>query len=242
MAGHSKWANIKHRKGAQDAKRGKIWTKLSKEVTVAAKIGGGDTNSNPRLRDAIAAAKSQNMPKDTIEKAVKRGTGELEGVTYEEITYEGYGPGGAAVLLECLSDNTNRSVSELRFIFSKNSGNLGESGCVNWMFKKVGMLEIAKAGVEEEELMELALENGADEIEEQDDSFLVTCAPAELGTLREALEAKYTVNRFEITATASTMTPLEGENAEKMLKLLDALDDHDDVQNVHTNADFAETE
>lgn len=240
MAGHSKWANIKHRKGAQDAKRGKIWTKLSKEITVSAKIGGGDATTNPRLRDAIASARSNNMPKDTIEKAIKRGTGELEGVTYEEISYEGYGPGGAAILLECMTDNTNRSVSELRFIFSKNGGNLGESGCVSWMFKKVGLLVIPKAGVEEDKLMEDALENGAEEMEEQENAFHVLCDYTELGSLRESLEDKYKIERFEITSIPSNTIDLDGENAEKMLKLLDALEDHDDVQRLHTNAEFAE--
>lgn len=241
MAGHSKWANIKHRKGAQDAKRGKIWTKLSKEITIAAKISGGDATSNPRLRDAIANAKSNNMPKDTIERAIKRGTGELEGISYEEITYEGYGPGGAAIIVECLTDNKNRSVSELRFIFNKNDGNLGETGCVNWIFQKKGIVVLPGKSTDEDELMEIALELGAEEIEKDEESgdFQVQCEPTDLSALREGLESKYSIERFGVEAIPSNTVALDGENSEKMIRLLEALDDHDDVQNVHTNADFA---
>jgi YebC/PmpR family DNA-binding regulatory protein len=177
MSGHNKWSSIKHRKGAQDAKRGKIFTKLIKEITVAARTGGGDVDANPRLRTAVAAAKVENMPKDNIERAIKKGTGELEGVSYEENSYEGYGPGGAAILVESLTDNKNRAVAEIRHIFNKYGGNMGENGCVAWMFDNKGYFNVDKAAVSEEKLMEVALEAGAEDVREEDDSFEVITAP-----------------------------------------------------------------
>jgi YebC/PmpR family DNA-binding regulatory protein len=188
MAGHSKWANIKHRKGAADAKRGKIFTKLIKEITVAARMGGGDINANPRLRSAIIAAKAENMPKDNMERAIKKGTGELEGVNYEESTYEGYGPAGAAVLVESLTDNKNRAVAEIRHIFNKYGGNLGENGCVAWMFEKKGYLVVEKSVIGEDALMESALEAGAEDVREDGENFEVITAPEDFEAVKEAID------------------------------------------------------
>jgi YebC/PmpR family DNA-binding regulatory protein len=239
MAGHSKWANIKHRKGAVDAKRGKIFTKLIKEITVAARMGGGDINANPRLRSAIIAAKAENMPKDNMERAIKKGTGELEGVNYEESTYEGYGPGGAAVLLESLTDNKNRAVAEIRHCFSKHGGNLGENGCVAWMFEKKGYLVVEKSVVDEDALMETALEAGAEDVREDGDNFEVITAPEDFETVKEAVDtAEIATLSAEVTMLPQNMTELAGKDAEKMIKLMDALDDCDDVQKVYTNADI----
>ena len=239
MAGHSKWANIQHRKGAQDKRRGKIWTKISRELTVATKGSGKDPAANPRLRDAIALARSNNMPKDTINRAIAKGAGELASESYEEINYEGYGPGGAAIFLEALTDNRNRTVADLRNLFSKNGGNLGESGCVAWMFQKKGLIEVEKASLTEEEVFETALEFNAEDVETHDECFFVSCAYADLSALREGLERnKYTIRRFEIVAEPSNTVNLEGEKSEKMLRLLESLDDHDDVQRVHCNAEF----
>jgi YebC/PmpR family DNA-binding regulatory protein len=239
MAGHSKWANIKHRKGAVDAKRGKIFTKLIKEITVAARMGGGDINANPRLRSAIIAAKAENMPKDNMERAIKKGTGELEGVNYEESTYEGYGPGGAAILLESLTDNKNRAVAEIRHCFSKHGGNLGENGCVAWMFEKKGYLVMEKGVVDEEALMETALEAGAEDVREDGDNFEVITAPEDFETVKEAVDtAEIATLSAEVTMLPQNMTELAGKDAEKMIKLMDALDDCDDVQKVYTNADI----
>ncbi|HIJ78884.1 MAG: YebC/PmpR family DNA-binding transcriptional regulator [Desulfobulbaceae bacterium] len=240
MAGHSKWANIKHRKGAQDAKRGKTFTKLIKEITVGARMGGGDIEANPRLRAAVAAAKAVNMPKDNIERAIKKGTGELEGVNYEEIVYEGYGPGGVAVLVECMTDNRNRTVGEVRCFFSKSGGNMGESGCVAWMFDKKGSLLIEKGSVDEDELMELAIEAGAEDVVDDGDVFQVLTAPEEFLAVREALEAKG-INFIE--ASLSMIPKNEIEVAEEkvaisLMKLLDNLEDNDDVQKVHANFDI----
>jgi YebC/PmpR family DNA-binding regulatory protein len=242
MAGHSKWANIKHKKSREDAKRGKIFTKLIKEITVAAKIGGGDLESNPRLRAAVDAAKNANMPKDNIERGIKKGTGELEGVSYEDIRYEGYGPGGAAVLVECLTDNKNRAVAEVRHLFAKHGGNLGENGCVGWMFEKKGLMVISKENADEEKLMEVALEAGAEDIDEQDDSFEIYSEPSEFEAVKNALdEAGIKYEAAEITMIPQNETSVDGKDAEKMVKLIDGLEDCDDVQNVYTNADIPDS-
>ncbi len=239
MAGHSKWANIKHRKGAADARRGKIFTKLTKEIIVAARMGGGDPSANPRLRKAINAAKAENMPKDKIERAIKKGTGELEGVNYEESTYEGYGPGGAAILVESLTDNKNRAVAEIRHIFSKHGGNLGENGSVAWMFDKKGYLVIEKSAVDEDTLMETALEAGAEDVREDGDNFEVITAPEDFESVREAIEKANIANiTAEVTMLPQNTTTLSGSQAEKMIRLMDALEDCDDVQKVYTNADI----
>ena len=239
MAGHSKWANIKHRKGAQDAKRGKIFTKLIKEIITAARIGGGDIDSNPRLRSAVAAAKAENMPKDNWERAIKKGTGELEGVNYEEATYEGYGPGGAAILVDALTDNKNRAVSEIRHAMTKHGGNLGENGCVAYMFDKKGYLVIEKSVIEEDALMETALEAGAEDVREDGDNWEVVTAPEDFEAVKQAIDtAAIATIAAEVTMLPQTMTPLDANTAPKMIKLIDALEDCDDVQKVYTNADI----
>ncbi len=239
MAGHSKWANIKHRKGAADARRGKVFTKLIKEIITAARLGGGDINANPRLRSAVLAAKAENMPKDNWERAIKKGTGELEGVNYEEATYEGYGPGGAAVFIESLSDNKNRAVSEIRHALTKHGGNMGENGCVAWMFDKKGYLVIEKSVIDEEKLMETALEAGAEDVREDGDNFEVITAPEDFEAVKEAIDgAGIESIEAEVTMLPQNMTPLDGDTALKMIKLIDALEDCDDVQKVYTNADL----
>ena len=241
MSGHSKWSSIKHKKAATDAKRGKIFTKLIKEITVAARMGGGDIDANPRLRTAIQAAKSENMPKDNIERAIKKGTGELEGVSYEESIYEGYGPGGAAVLIESLTDNKNRTVADIRHIFSKAGGNMGESGCVAWMFDKKGYIAIENRAVDEEALMEAALDAGAEDIREDDSNFEVITAPEDFEAVKTAIDSAaipYIV--AEVTMLPQSTTFLKGKEAEQMVKLMEALEDCDDVQKVYTNADIPE--
>jgi YebC/PmpR family DNA-binding regulatory protein len=239
MAGHSKWANIKHKKGATDAKRGKVFTKLIKEITVAARMGGGDINANPRLRSAILAAKAENMPKDNMDRAIKKGTGELEGVNYEESSYEGYGPAGAAVLVESLTDNKNRAVADIRHIFNKHGGNLGENGCVAWMFEKKGYLVVEKSVIDEDALMETALEAGAEDVREDGDNFEVITAPEDFEAVKEAIDAaEIATLTAEVTMLPQNMAELSGKDAEKMIKLMDALDDCDDVQKVYTNADI----
>ncbi len=237
MAGHSKWANIKHRKGAVDAKRGRIFTRLIKEITVAARMGGGDVASNPRLRSAVAAAKSENMPKDNITRAIKKGTGEIAGEVYEEILYEGYGPGGVAVLVECMTDNRNRTVADIRHYFAKSNGNLGESGCVNWMFDKKGLIVVDKEEASEEVLMDTALEAGADDVVEEDTEFQVLTAPEDFDAVREGLEeAGVKFLSAEITMIPQNTVDVDAENvAKSLLKLLENLEDHDDVQKVHAN-------
>ena len=243
MSGHSKWSSIKHKKAAVDAKRGKIFTKLIKEITVAARIGGGDLSANPRLRTAVAAAKAQSMPKDNIDRAIKKGTGELGGVQLEEITYEGYGPGGVAIMVDTLTDNRNRLVSELRFTFSKHGGNLGESGCVAWMFKKRGIITIDKSAVDEDKLMELALDAGADDVSSDNDSFTVTTAPENFGAVREAIEKTgIAIGHAEVTMVPENTVPVSGHVAEQVLKLLEALEEQDDVQNVSANFDISDQE
>ena len=242
MSGHNKWSTIKHKKGAADAKRGKVFTKIIKEISVAAKLGGGDPVANPRLRTAIDKAKAENMPKDNIERAIKKGAGGMEGVTYEEIIYEGYGPGGAAVLVEVLTDNRNRSVSDIRSIFTKCNGNMGESGCVAWMFSQKGLILYDKS-VDFEQLFEAAIEAGAEDVAEQDEQFEVTTEPGSFIEVREALDAKgFRHANAEITMIPQTLVVLEGKQAENMLKLMDRLEDNDDVQNVYSNFDISSEE
>lgn len=240
MAGHSKWANIKHRKGAVDAKRGKIFTRLIKEITVAARMGGGDPDGNPRLRSAIASARSENMPKDNITRAIKKGTGELEGEVYDEILYEGYGPGGVAVLVECMTDNRNRTVAEVRHAFSKSNGNLGESGCVAYMFDKKGVIQVDGSTTNEEELMDMAIEAGADDVEEDGDQFQVVTAPEDFDEVRENLEkAGVTISEASLTMIPSnTVEVTDEKQAKSLIKLLQTLEDNEDVQNVHANCDI----
>lgn len=244
MSGHSKWHTIKHKKGATDAKRGKIFTKLIKEITVAARTGGsGDIDSNARLRKAVTDAKGQNMPNDTIDRAIKRGTGELEGVNYEEITYEGYGIGGVAVLIETMTDNRNRTVAELRHLFSKNGGNLGEAGSVAWMFDKKGLIVVDKEAKSEDELFEIAIEAGADDVQTEGDVFEIYTAPETFETVSEAVKAaKIEAQAAEISMIPQNYISLEGDDARKMLKLFEAIEDHDDVQNVYANFDIDESE
>ncbi|MCL5124456.1 MAG: YebC/PmpR family DNA-binding transcriptional regulator [Deltaproteobacteria bacterium] len=243
MSGHNKWSTIKHKKGAADAKRGKVFSKLIKEITIAARMGGGDPEGNPRLRTALNAARTANMPKDNIEKAIKRGTGEIEGVNYEEITYEGYGPGGVAVLLEALTDNKNRTVAEIRHIFDKYNGNLGETGCVNWIFQKKGVVEIPAEGLTEDEVMELALESGAQDVKTDGDAFEITTDTTDFEAVRKAIEDKgWKIELAEITMIPSNTVKLEGKKAEQMLKMMDTLDDHDDLQKAYANFDISEEE
>jgi len=242
MSGHNKWSTIKHKKGAADAKRGKVFTKLIKEISVAAKLGGGDPAANPRLRTAVDKAKAENMPKDNIERAIKKGTGGMEGVTYEEIVYEGYGPGGVAVLVEVMTDNRNRSVSDVRSIFSKNNGNMGEAGCVAWMFSKKGLISFDK-NVDFEQLFEAAIEAGAEDVVEEDEQFEVTTDPGSFIEVREALEAKgFKFSDAEVTMIPQTQVALEGKQAESMLRMMDKLEDCDDVQNVYANFDISADE
>ena len=241
MSGHSKWSSIKRKKGATDAKRGQVFTRLIKEITVAARIGGGDPEGNARLRTAIAAAKADNMPKDNIERAIKKGTGELEGVTYDEFLYEGYGPGGAAVLIEVMTDNKNRTTADIRHIFSKSSGNMGEAGCVAWMFDKKGYIVVEKAAADEEQLMEVALDAGADDIQEGEKEFEVITDPGAFDAVKEALDkAGITYLLAEITMHPQSVVQLEGKNAEHMLRLMEQLEDHDDIQKVYANFDIPE--
>ncbi|ABB30985.1 protein of unknown function DUF28 [Geobacter metallireducens RCH3] len=239
MSGHNKWSTIKHKKGAADAKRGKVFTKIIKEITVAAKLGGGDPNGNPRLRSAVDKAKAENMPKDNIERAIKKGTGELEGVNYEEIVYEGYGPGGVAVLVECMTDNRNRTVGDVRSTFTKCNGNMGETGCVSWMFDKKGLIVVSK-DADFEKLFEVALEAGAEDVADEEEQYEVLTDPSSFMEVREALEkAGFAHESAEITMIPQTMVKLDGKNAENMLKLMDRLEDNDDVQNVYANFDIS---
>ncbi len=243
MSGHSKWATIKHKKGATDAKRGKIFTRLIKEITIAAKSGGGDPDGNPRLRGAIAAAKAENMPADNIKRAIQRGTGELEGVSYEEITYEGYGPGGVAMIIDVLTDNKNRAVSEVRHAFSKNGGNLGAEGAVAWMFSKKGVISIAKDAAGEDRLMEIVLESGAEDLNDEGEHWEILCDPKDFEAVTEALKAaKIPTETAQVTKIASTYTKLEGAQAASMMRLLETIEDLDDTQNVYSNFDFDEAQ
>ena len=241
MSGHSKWATIKHKKGALDAKRGKIFTRLIKEITIAAKMGGGDPDGNPRLRGAIAAAKAENMPNENIKRAIQRGTGEIEGVSYEEITYEGYGPGGVAIIVDVLTDNKNRAVSEIRHAFSKNGGNLGAEGAVAWMFSTKGVITVPKSAASEEKITEIVLDAGAEDLSDQGESWEILTDPKDFEAVTNALKAAgITSETAEVTKIASTYTKLEGSQANAMIRLLETLEDLDDTQNVYSNFDMDE--
>ena len=243
MSGHSKWSTIKHKKALKDSKRGKIFTKLIKEITVAARTGGGDINSNPRLRTAVTTAKGQSMPNDNIDRAIKKGTGELEGVNYEEVQYEGYGPAGVAIMLSILTDNRNRTVAEIRNVFGKHGGNLGETGCVGWMFSKKGIITVDKTASAEDTLFEIALDAGADDIADSGEVFEVTTAPDVLDGVKSALEgAAIAITSAEVSMVPQNTVTLRGSDAEHALKLLEALEDHDDVQKVSANVDIPQDE
>jgi YebC/PmpR family DNA-binding regulatory protein len=238
MSGHSKWATIKHKKGALDAKRGKIFTRLLKEIAVAAK-GGGNPDTNARLRTAVAAAKAENMPQDNIKRAIQRGTGELEGVSYEEISFEGYGPGGVAIIVDVTTDNRNRAVSEIRHAFSKNGGNLGESGSVRFMFSKKGLIAVEKSAATEDQLMEIVLEHGGEDLNDEGDAWEVITEPASYEAVAAAIKAAgIPTVMSEVTMVASTYTKLEGNTATQMIRLLETLEDCDDTQNVYSNFDM----
>ncbi len=242
MSGHSKWSTIKHKKATTDAKRGKIFTRLIKEITVSARLGGKDLEGNPRLRTAVAAARNANMPQDNIERAILKGVGELEGVTYDEVTYEGYGPGGVAVLLQVVTDNRNRTVAELRHIFSKSGGNLAEAGAVAWMFEKKGVVLVEREKAVEDELLELVLEAGAEDLATESNHFVVATAHESLNEVRDFL----TEQGVAILSAEQTMIPqgtvaVAADNARRILTLMDSLDDHDDVQNVYSNFDIPES-
>ena len=239
MSGHSKWATIKHKKGALDAKRGKIFTRLIKEITMAAK-SGGDPNMNPRLRTAVAAAKAENMPQDNIKRAIQRGTGELPGAVYEEITFEGYGPGGVALIVEVTTDNRNRTVSEIRHTFSKNGGNLGSTGSVLHMFSKKGIIAVEKSAASEEKLMDIVLEHGGEDLNDEGDTWEILTDPGSYETVLNAIKAAGIATVMnEVTMVASTYTKLEGPAANQMVRLLEALEDFDDTQNVYSNFDMS---
>ena len=241
MSGHSKWSSIKHKKGAADAKRGKIFTKIIKEITVATRIGGGDPDGNPRLRTAIMGAKSKNMPVDNITRAIKKGTGELEGIQYEEHTYEGYGPGGAAIFLEAMTDNKNRTVSEIRAALGKAGGNLGENGCVGWMFEKKGLITVKAEAKSEDELMELAIDAGADDLQTVDEQYEITTAVESFEAVRKALEdAGVAMELAEITRIPQNTVSIDEKKGKALLKLMDILDDHDDIQKAYSNFDISD--
>lgn len=243
MSGHSKWATIKRKKGAADAKRGKVFSKLIKEITIAARMGGGDPTGNPRLRQAIDAAKAQNMPQDNVNRAIKRGTGDLDGVSYEETIYEAYGPGGVAMLIQVLTDNKNRTVAEIRHLLSKGGGNMGESGSVAWIFQKKGAFNILKSKADEDKIMEATLEAGVEDIQDLGELYEVTCAPENFEAVQKALQNA----GIPVESSSNDMVPqntikLEGENAQKMLTLMENIEDHDDVQNVFANFDISDEE
>ena len=241
MSGQSKWATIKRKKGALDAKRGKLFTKLIKELTIAAREGGGDPAGNPRLRLAVDNAKAANMPADNIDRAIKKATGELEGVTISELTYEGYGPGGVALLVEVATDNKNRTVAEVRHIFSKNTGNMGESGSVAWMFEKKGIISLPKQGKSEDDILEIALNAGAEDMRTEDEYFEIQTEIESFEQVRRALiDKELTLDNASLQWIAKNTINVAGENAEKMMKLIESLEDSDDVQNVYSNADFDE--
>jgi YebC/PmpR family DNA-binding regulatory protein len=247
MSGHSKWATIKRKKGATDAARGRLFTRLIKEITIAARDGGGNAEGNPRLRLAIQTAKANNMPADNIKRAVQRGTGELPGVSYEEITYEGYGPGGVALLVEVVTDNSNRTVSEIRHMFSRNNGNLGQSGSVGWMFHKKGIMTVPKAGqkspVTEDDLLGIILDAGAEDMANEPDSFIVTSAPPAYEGVKKALEDKgILLDHAAIQMVPQNTVKITGKDAETLMKLMEALEEHEDVQNVFANFDIDDKE
>src|SRR3989338_2413232 len=239
MSGHSKWASIKHKKAATDSKRGKIFTKLIKEITIAARRGGRDLNTNPSLRTAIERAKEANMPQDNIERAIKKGTGELAGVTYEEFTIEGYGPGGVAIIAEVLTDNKNRSTADIRNIFSKKNGNVAGAGSVSWMFEKKGYIEVDKSSVSEDKLMAVVLDAGAQDMEAQEEIYTVTTEPKDFESVKKALEGNnIKPKNAELTMIPKSVVKLTGEDAKQILSLVEALEDSDDVQNVYANFDI----
>ena len=243
MSGHSKWANIKHKKGREDAKRGKIFTRLIKEITIAARLGGGDESANPRLRSANAAGKAANMPADNIKRAIMKGTGELEGVSYEEATYEGYGPGGVAVIVECLTDNRNRTTPEIRYLFGKYNGNLGENGSVSWMFNRKGYIIIEKEKIDEESLFEIAVESGGEDVLDEGETWGVYSEVENFEKVREAIEkAGVEMREASLSMIPTTTVQVEGKKLQSVLKLLDAFEDHGDVQNIWSNMDFDEAE
>jgi YebC/PmpR family DNA-binding regulatory protein len=243
MSGHSKWSTIKHKKGAADAKRGKLFTKVIKELTVASRAGGSDIDGNPRLRAAVAAAKNANMPRDTMERAIKRGAGEIEGANYEEVTYEAYGAGGVAIIVDCLTDNRNRTAGEIRQIFTKNNGALGEVGCVGFMFQRKGLIVVEKSATSEDVLMEMALEAGAEDVRDGGDNFEVLTAPTDFEPVRAALEAKgVPMMSAEVTRVPSTTVKVAGSEARSVMKLVDALEDNDDVQHVYANFEIDDAE
>ncbi len=245
MSGHSKWHSIKHKKAKEDAKRGKAFTKVTREIITAARTGGGDSDHNPRLRTAMLAARAVNMPMDNIQRAIKRGTGELEGVSFEEATFEGYGPGGVAVLVNVLTDNRNRTVSDIRFIFTKYGKNLGESGCVSWMFERKGVITVSVNSISEDDLLEIALENGAEDIKGGEASSLFevyTDQGSYEGVLKALQDRNIEIEYSELTMIPQTTMELEGKQAQQMLNLMSALEDHDDVQEVFANFDISEEE
>jgi len=243
MSGHSKWHSIKHKKGATDAKRGKLFTKFIKEITVAARAGGGDPDANARLRKAILDAKAGNMPNDTIDRAVRRGTGAEEGVTYDEIIYEGYGPGGVAMLIEAMTDNRNRTVAEIRHIFSKNGGNLGESGSVGWLFEKKGYIVVEKTAKPEEELFDIAIEGGADDVRDDGDNVEIITSPENFESVQSAIKAAGIEPQVaEVSMIPQNYIKLEGSSAQQMLRLMESMEDHDDVQKVYANFDIDEAD
>ena len=243
MSGHSKWSTIKHKKAAKDARRGKLFTKLIKEITVAARVGGGDVNANPRLRAEVQTARQNSMPNDNIERAIKKGTGELEGVTYEEVVYEGYGPGKAAVMVSCLTDNRNRTVAEIRKLFDRHGGSLGAANCVAWMFRKQGVIMVDKNKAEEEKLIEVALEAGASDISEADDLFEIVTPPNSFEVVKTALNAQgIPTESGEVAMRPEGTVSVTGKDAEQMLKLMEVLEDHDDVPSVSSNFDIPQGE
>lgn len=243
MSGHSKWHSIKHKKAREDAKRGKAFTKVTREIITAARIGGGDPEKNPRLRSAMSAARAVNMPMDNIQRAIKRGTGDLDGVSYEEGTFEGYGPGGVAIMLKILTDNRNRTVSDVRYIFDKYNGNLGESGCVAWMFERKGIFNVDKKSISEEEIFEVAIDSGADDVvsDEASSIYEIYCEPSSFDEVKRTLEEKGVgVDYSDVTMLPQSTVKLSGKQAEQMLKLMSALEDNDDIQDVYANFDISE--
>jgi len=243
MSGHSKWAQVKHKKAAVDAKRGKIFTKIVKEISVSARLGGGDPDGNPRLRTAVEKAKEVNMPQENIKRAIMKGTGELPGMTYEETVYEGYGPGGTAILLDILTDNRNRTVSEIRHIMTKHGGNLGEAGCVGWMFEKKGYILVEKTSIDEDSLMSAVLEAGAEDMKNDpgEDSYEIITAPEDINKVKASLETSgIPISLAEITMLPRNYVTLDDKSADQMIRLVEALEEHDDVQNVYTNFDIPE--
>lgn len=241
MSGHSKWSTIKHKKAITDARRGKLFTKLIRELTSAARAGGGDPNMNPRLRTAVAAAKSSNMPMDTIARAIKKGTGDMPGEVYEEILYEGYGAGGVAVMVDILTDNKNRTVAEVRHLFAKHGGNLGENGCVAWMFDRKGLMTVEAEQIEEDDLLELVLEAGGDDLKREGDVYEIYTSPEVFDHVRSSIEERdLTVGMAEVTMLPQSTVQIEGKQAEQVLRFMEALDDHDDVRRAYANFDISD--